>query len=110
MDHEKPIKAIHEVREAEAEAQVIIESARKRKEKAISDANEKARKIIDDATGEANALSEEILKKLEGELAALKKRKLEEAKRNADKTRKSKVGRSRLEKLAAQAAKEIVGV
>jgi vacuolar-type H+-ATPase subunit H len=112
MDYDKstkPLKAIEGVRDAEAGAQLILENARKRKEKAISDANAKAERIIDEASRDANALSEKMLAAAEKELAALRKRKLEVAKNSAAKIRKARLGRQRLEKLAAQVAKEIVG-
>ncbi|MGD0729107.1 MAG: hypothetical protein ABR981_03460 [Candidatus Micrarchaeaceae archaeon] len=109
MDQERQIKSVEEVQEAETSAQLVVDNAKKLKEKMLLDAEDKARRIEDQSKEDANSLGEEILKKADHELAQLRKKRLDEVHRTAEKIRKKKLGKPTLEKLADQAIKEILG-
>lgn len=103
------MKSIAKVQEAEGKAQLIIDEAKKQKEKKLHDAAEKAHNIADEAADAANALGEDILKNAEHELAELRKKKLEETHRTSSKLKKVKLSKQKLEKLADEFVKEIMG-
>lgn len=105
----KAIKSIEEVQKAESTARLILDEARKRKEKLLLDADQAARRILDDSEAAADRAAEEILKKAEADIAKLRKKKLADARKAAERLRKAAPGRQKLEKFAAQAAKEIIG-
>ncbi len=105
----KAIKSIEKVQEAESAARLILDEAKKEKEKRISDAEQKARRILDDSEVATNKAVEDILKKAEDELTQLRKRKIADARKAAEKLRKAKPARQKFERFAAEAAKEIIG-
>ncbi len=105
----KAVKSIERVQEAESRAALILENAREKKESRLSDADNKARKIIDDGNAAASAISQEMLKKAEHELDQLRKKKLDDTRKAAAKIRKTRLSKARLEKLADQAVREIMG-
>ncbi len=108
-EQEKAVKSIEKVQEAESTARLILDDAKKKKEKRISDAQLAALKILDDNEAATNKAVEALLKRAEDELAQLSKKKLADARKNAEKLRKAAPGRQKLEKFAAQAANEIIG-
>jgi vacuolar-type H+-ATPase subunit H len=112
MDEGKPagsVKSIEKVQEAERKAGLILEEAKKDKERKLRQAGEKALRIADWADSAANRIGEEILKKSEQELGQLRKRKLGEAHRGAERIKRKRPGKMHLEKLAGHAVREIIG-
>ena len=109
MDHQRRTRAIEEVQAAESTGQRLLDEAAKHKEKAIRDAEEMARKILEDAKTASDALGEEMLKKADGELAHLRKKRMEDASKDAARLRKVKPSTAKLERLADQAIKELMG-
>lgn len=103
------VKSIAKVQEAEGNAQLIVEGAKKLKERKVHDATDRAHRIADEAAEAANALDEDMLKKAEQELDKLRKKKLEEAHKSGSKLKKTKLSKQRLEKLADEFVKEIMG-
>jgi vacuolar-type H+-ATPase subunit H len=108
-EQEKAVKSIEKVQEAESTARLILDEARKRNEKRLSDAQLAALKVLDDSEAATNKAVEAILKKAEDELAQLRRKKLADARKTADKLRRASPGKHKLEKFAAQAANEIIG-
>jgi vacuolar-type H+-ATPase subunit H len=108
-EQERAVNSIEKVQEAEGAARLILDEAKKRKEKKISDAQLAALKIIEDSEAATNKEVEALLKKADDVLAQLSKKKLADAKRASDKLKKTAPGKQKLERFAAQAANEIVG-
>ncbi|HIH50730.1 TPA: hypothetical protein HA291_04750, partial [Candidatus Micrarchaeota archaeon] len=55
----KAIKSIEKVQEAESAARLILDEAKREKEKRISDAEQKARRILDDSEVATNKAVED---------------------------------------------------
>lgn len=106
---DEKVKAINEIQAAESEAKLILEAARKERERRLIEAQEKAKDILDQATSDANELTEEILKNADKEIEQLRKKHVESAKKTADKLKKASLGKAKMDKLAEQAVKEIIG-
>lgn len=109
MDQHKQIKSIERVKEAEEKARLILDDAKRHRERKLREAGERARKMVEDAEIRANSMAEELLKKTERELELARKRKLEAAKGEARKISSRKIGKDKLEALADKVISEIMG-
>lgn len=109
MEHRGRTRAIEEVQAAESSGKRLLDEATKNKNEAIRDAEGKARGIIEEAKAAANAISEDILKNTDTALGHLRKKRIGEAEKEAAKLKRKKLGKAKLDRLADQAIKEIIG-
>lgn len=101
------IDSIKGVQEAEQQARLILEEAKKRRDAKLADSEMAARKIIEEAEIKAAKDGEATLKKAEMEISELRKMRLAEVLKKADSIKKTKLGRRGVEKLAERVARNI---
>lgn len=109
MDQHKQIKSIEDIQKAEEKARLVLEQAKKQRDRNVLDSREKAKRIIEEGEASANAVAEELLKKTDKELDSVRKKRLAEAHEDAKKLKGKKIGKEKLESLADKVIKEIMG-